>query len=144
MKAIWFLMLASMVANAGFSLLWRQSAKMYNPGNVVAMVGTFALILGLGYEYFTWANYMPKQEPRWLIIACTGGLGAFFFLCVGHWYQYSEASRLYPVLAAGTVALVALADKYLGNDPLTLRKGIGILLAIAAIWCIVGGKHTPS
>lgn len=76
----------------------------------------------------------PAWSIRWLAI--TAGGAAMYggsFLIYSFLLRKADLSRISPIMTSATALLVVLAGVLLFGEPLTLRKGFGIALGLAAI-----------
>lgn len=76
----------------------------------------------------------PAWSVRWL--AVTAGGAAMYgasFLIYSFLLRKADLSRISPIMTSATALLVVLAGVVLFGEPLSLRKGFGIALGLAAI-----------
>lgn len=80
------------------------------------------------------ADYGPVAM---LVGFCLYGIGAIIMIIA---YRYGKLSVLQPILSMNYILSIILAASIL-HEPVTISKGVGVVLTSIGVVCIVGGDE---
>jgi drug/metabolite transporter (DMT)-like permease len=81
---------------------------------------------------------MPKVRSRWRQFAILGAVNAAIPFCLISAAEIHLTASLSAILNSTTVMFTALVAAVWMGDPLTLRKGVGVVLGIVGVAVLVG------
>jgi len=107
---------------------------------------TSALLLAAGVAFSALAQIIVKYSARfdawggrWLALTAAGAaLYGISFLSYSFLLRKEDLSRTSPLMASAVALIVVLAGTLLFGETMTLRRGIGIALGLAAIALLAG------
>ncbi|HEV8454165.1 MAG TPA: EamA family transporter [Gemmatimonadales bacterium] len=84
---------------------------------------------------------LPRSRREWILLGYTGLLSITVNYALVFWGEQYISSGLAALLSA-TVPLfgLPLAHRYLQSEPLTLRKGVGVVLGILGVAIVFSGE----
>jgi multidrug transporter EmrE-like cation transporter len=137
-KLLTLVLIASMV-NALLGIMWRKliavtpyTAPLALAGFSVCVFGVIATLCG-GQPLIAGRQY-HKLWPLAVMVVIV----PIFYIADSNLLKRMAFSRVYPLVAVGTITAALILDAVIGEEKLTLRKFVGVLMAILSVWLIRG------
>lgn len=135
----WIYLAIAIVANGLFGIFWKRSMSVTTGPFLFTVVGFCAGLSCLTAFLVSHQPISRSPSPELWVVYVAAVCCTVFYLVNSRVFAHFPVSIAYPILSAGTIVLILIYDTALEHETLTLRKAIGIVLAIAAIWCIKSG-----
>lgn len=137
MSKFFTLLLVAAVMNAVIGNLWRRLIFVVHYSIPLAFAGFVVCLFGValavhGRHPIAFEGGLRKAWPLALFLLCA----PIFYVADMQLLKRMPFSRVYPLVACGTIFAALIIDTIVGEESLTLRKVIGVCLAGLAIWFV--------